>query len=360
MTSPLFAAIGHQPDWACIAAMIGGMRERERRTARPLTRGELASLMDCVPPRVTSRFTIGKTPTHPGIEAVYIETFIRPDELAGRPGMAVLRKVQQAIAAAGREGAQIATLGGFTSILVEAGAKIPTQAPVLTSGNSLTAALILRGVERALAMLGRSLADETVLVIGASGDIGSGVSRWLAGRCRLLLLAARNRARLETEAARLQSCGNVAIRPDAAQAMAEATVVIAAASTAGTAFPLDGCRPDTILCDAGYPKNLETAVPPGVRLFHGGMGRIAGGMASHDGLLERFYRFPASNVAHGCMLEGALLALAGRFEPFSCGRGRITADRIDEIWRLACAHDIAPAPLFNAAGRWPAECVHAL
>lgn len=147
MAPPLFAAIGHQQDWPSIAAMVNGMRRRERAEARSLPREELETLVDFLPPRVTSRFRVGGREAGHSIEAVYIETFIRPEELAGRPGKSVLAKVQRAIEAAAREGARIATLGGFTSILVEAGVAVPDPTPALTSGNTLTAALILRGVE---------------------------------------------------------------------------------------------------------------------------------------------------------------------------------------------------------------------
>lgn len=352
-----FAAIGHQQDWSSLAAMVNGFRQREREGARALSQEELAALVDFLPPRVTSRFRVGGAPYGQGIEAVYIETFIRPEELACRPGRDVLEKVQRAIEVAGREGVRVATLGGFTSILVEAGARIPYGAPALTSGNTLTAALIIRGIERALALLGRSLADEKVLVIGASGDIGSGVSRWLAGRTRTLTLAARNLARLEREQAALRSAGDVRITTDVEKSLGEATLVIAAASTTDRQFSLKRCMPGTLLCDAGYPKNLEDRIPRGVRLFHGGMGCIAGGLESHDGLLERFYRFPLPNAAHGCMLEGAVLALAGRHESYSQGRGHITPERIEEIWSLAEAHGTAPV-LFNAAGVWAEERIH--
>lgn len=357
MAGSEFAAIGHQQDWPSIAAMVNGFRQQEREGARALSREEMTTLVDFLPPRVTSRFRVWGAPKRPGIEAVYIETFIRPEELAGRPGREVLEKVQRAIEVAGREGVRVATLGGFTSILVEAGAKIPEGAPALTSGNTLTAALILRGIERALDLLGRSLSDEKVLVIGASGDIGSGVSRWLAGRTQTLTLAARNLARLEREQAALSAAGDVRITTDIDSALGKATLVVAAASTTDHPISLQRCRPGTVLCDAGYPKNLEVRIPTGVRVFHGGMGCI-GGIESHDGLLERFYRFPLRNTAHGCMLEGAVLTLAGRHESFSQGRGRITPERIEEIWSLAEVNGTIPAPLFNSAGLWAEERAH--
>lgn len=351
MTRPIFAAIGHQPDWSSIASMVDGVRQRERADAKPLCHDALTAIMDNTPPRVTSRFKVGEH----GVESIYIETFIRPDELGGLLGKEVFGKVERAIAVASREGARVVTLGGFTSIFVEAGAKVPEGAPALTSGNSLTAALIVRGVERALSLLDRNLATEDALVIGAGGDIGSGVSRWLAGRCRSLTLAARNLQRLERERDGLANSAQISVTNDVAGSLDKATLIIAAASTTDSPFPLDHCRAGTLLCDAGYPKNLASSAPQGVRLFHGGMGKIFGGIPSHDGMLERFYRFPRHGVAHGCMLEGAVLALAGRYESYSRGRGNITPERIEKIWSLAVEQGVSPAPLFDDAGLWPEE-----
>jgi predicted amino acid dehydrogenase len=60
-------------------------------------------------------------------------------------------------------------------------------------------------------------------------------------------------------------------------------------------------------------------------------------------------------VVHGCMLEGGVLAMAGRFEAFSTGRGRITPDRVEEMWKLAGTCGVSLAPLFNEIGVWPEE-----
>jgi hypothetical protein len=55
------------------------------------------------------------------------------------------------------------------------------------------------------------------------------------------------------------------------------------------------------------------------------------------------------------MLEGAVLAMAGRFERYSAGRGRISPERVEEIWQLAGQFDVSLAPLFDGAGLWPEE-----
>jgi hypothetical protein len=44
------------------------------------------------------------------------------------------------------------------------------------------------------------------------------------------------------------------------------------------------------------------------------------------------------------------LALEGRFEPFSQGRGFITPQRVEEIESIASHHGIHLAPLYNADG----------
>jgi fatty aldehyde-generating acyl-ACP reductase len=58
-------------------------------------------------------------------------------------------------------------------------------------------------------------------------------------------------------------------------------------------------------------------------------------------------------VVHGCLLEGMALALEGRFEPFSRGRGFITRERVEEIEAIAACHGIYLAPFYNADGPLP-------
>jgi predicted amino acid dehydrogenase len=173
-----------------------------------------------------------------------------------------------------------------------------------------------------------------------------------------LLVAARNRERLESAAAQWRNFGRVDASTDVAELLRQSTIVIAAASTAEPTFALNACMPSAIVCDAGYPKNIRIA-PDGAgrRVFWGGMGWLASGIKSDNGLVGLFYRFPAANAVHGCMLEGAVLAMAGRFEAFSTGRGRITLARLEEMWRLAEACGVSLAPLFDGDGLWPEECV---
>jgi fatty aldehyde-generating acyl-ACP reductase len=356
MTSnaPVFATLGHTESWAQVGAILHALRPPG---LAPLTDDELRQVVPWVPPRTVARISVAAAPSAVRVHGIYIDTFITPDELALGPTRRVLDKVRDGIRAAQSEGVRIATLGGFTSILLEAmKADMPTG-PVLTTGNTLAAALIVRGVERAIRLLGRELERESLLVIGATGDVGSTCARCFAGRTRQLLLAARHRERLDSMAQILRESGPVAASTNVAELVPQATLVVAAASTTEPAFALAACAPDALICDAGYPKNIRAVAGDAARrrLFWGGMGVLGGGLHSDDGTLAKFYSFPVANAAHGCMLEAAVLAIAGRFEPYSVGRGRISPERVEEMWGLARACGVSLAPLFGGDGVWPEE-----
>ena len=131
----------------------------------------------------------------------------------------------------------------------------------------------------------------------------------------------------------------------------EADVVICAASLVSPSLLLGRITPDAIVCDAGYPKNLSaSAQMPGVKIFFGGLGQITGGLTFAPDFHGILNRHPFPDVVHGCLLEGMALALEGRFEAFSHGRGHITPERVEEIESIAARHGIYLAPLYNADG----------
>ena len=206
---------------------------------------------------------------------------------------------------------------------------------------------------------GRELSGSTLLIVGATGDVGSGCARCLAPFVKRVMLCARNAERLRTLAAELEADGTeveIATRLEHVQFAAD--IVICAASLASPSLCLNGVAPEAIICDAGYPKNLTARGDLiDARIFFGGLGQIAGGLSFIPDFKGVLNRHPFPDVAHGCLLEGMALALARRFEPFSQGRGFITRERVEEIESLAAMHGIHLAPLYNAEG--PLECMSA-
>jgi predicted amino acid dehydrogenase len=351
-----FALIGHQESWSQIYRIVDHLRSPEK---PPVSRETLRDIVPWIPPRSIFRLRLTSPRNGRTVEGAYVESFLTPDELAGGAGALrrSIEKVESAIDAAARTGARLAALGGFTSIVIEGREQGPGQTGdlALTTGNTLTAALIVKGVERAAALAGARLDCATLLVIGATGDIGSACTRYLSKRVRRVLLAGRRRDRIEQLAGELQRAGiDASGSTDVEALLPNADIVIGAASLTQPTFDLRGCRPGVIVCDAGYPKNLHAATSH-ARVFWGGLGQLLGGWESDSDLVESFYSFPAKFIAHGCMLEGMVLALADRFEPFSIGRGRITPAKIDEMWTLAEQQGVALAPFFDGRGCWETE-----
>jgi fatty aldehyde-generating acyl-ACP reductase len=339
-----------------MARIVSALRSLPR---APLPEDELRQIVPWIPPRVVTRLHVASA-RGGDVPGVYIETFITPEELRVHAFRRAIEKVNDAVRCAAREGCRIASLGGFTSIVLEGRTEVPAgcERLSLTTGNTLTVALIGQGIAGASRHLGMALSDATLLVVGSTGDIGSGCAAWLGSRVRRLLLAARHPDRLRRQEASLRRAGVKArASRDVEALLSEADIVVCAASMSEPQLDLLRLRPGALVCDAGYPKNVRgtSQGPGGPRIFWGGMGRLAEGWKAESGVLDAVYGFPVPWVAHGCLLEGMVLALARRYEPFSQGRGRITPERVDEIWALAREQGVEVAPFFGPDGLWPGQ-----
>ena len=342
-----FALVAHFETWDRAAAAISLLRGPDR---PPIPADDIRDILPWIPARTCSRVTVGSSQGHQ-VHGVYIDSFIPPDRLDRRFLRENLARVYEAAQYAIREGARIVTLGGFSSILLEGKMDLLPSHPetAFTTGNTLTVALIVSGVERALKLAGRDLAESNVLIIGASGDVGSGCARCLAPRVRRLLLCARNPDRLNKLAGEFSGLdGRITADTDLPRLSQEADVVICAASLTASDMLLDELPPGSIVCDAGYPKNLSGHFAPrGCPVFYGGLGQASGGITLDPDLLGIMYPYASGNLTHGCLLEGIVLALAQRYEPFSQGRGLITPEKVDEIWHMAQKHGIGLPSLVN-------------
>lgn len=345
-----FALIGHQESWRAAADVLAVLRGPQH---TPLPDEEIKDLLPWIPPRAMCNVEVGSIS---GAQArgLYIDSFIPPDRLESAYVHENITRVRGAAAYATSAKAKIVGLGGFSSILIEGNFdQLPERRDsVFTTGNTLTVGFIVQGIRKMCARAGRELCRSTLLIVGATGDVGSGCARCLAPTVRRVLLNARNVERLRRLAAELEAAGiEVEIATKLERFSTAADVVICAASLASPSLLLNRIAPEAIVCDAGYPKNLSaSAEMPGARVFFGGLGQVTGGMRFAPDFRGVLNRHPFPDVVHGCLLEAMALALEGRFEPFSEGRGFITPERVDEIATIAARHGIYLAPLYNGAG----------
>jgi len=345
-----FALIGHQESWKAAADVLTVLRG-PRHT--PLPDDEIRDILPWIPPRTVCHVEVGSTA---GAKArgVYIDSFIPPDRLDASWVHENLVRVRGAAACAIKAGARIVSLGGFSSILIEGNFdQLPGKHDtVFTTGNTLTVGFIVEAIRKICERDGRNPKKSTLLIVGATGDVGSGCARCLAPDVGRILLNARNAERLRRLAAELEADDvPVEIATDLRQFSSPADVVICAASLPSPSLLLGRMAPDALICDAGYPKNLSpSGEMPGATVFFGGLGQIKSGLKFSPDFNGILNRHPFPDVVHGCLLEGMALALEGRYEPFSQGRGFITPERVGEIAAIAARHGIFLAPLYNADG----------
>jgi predicted amino acid dehydrogenase len=306
-----FALIGHQESWRSAADVLAVLRGAER--AR-LPDEEIREIFPWIPPRAVCNVEIASA-TGAKARGLYIDCFIPPDRLDCDYLHDNVGRVRAAAACAINRGARIVSLGGFSSILIEGNFdQLPERSgTVFTTGNTLTVAFIVQGIRKMCALDGREISKSTLLIIGATGDVGSGCARCLTPFVKRVMLCARNAERLRTLAAELEADGSeveIATRLD--QLPFAADIVICAASLASPSLRLGRIAPEAIICDAGYPKNLN---PRGdmtdARVFFGGLGQIAGGLSFMPDFKGVLNRHPFLDVA---LLPGARAhhARAGR------------------------------------------------
>jgi fatty aldehyde-generating acyl-ACP reductase len=270
---------------------------------------------------------------------IYVDVFLLPTRT---PALrAALVKVRAACRQAAATGARIGVLGGFSSIVGEqTGARLTDEFGLpFTTGNTLTAAVIATQVERAAS----DLAAPTIAVVGAAGDVGSGVCRILHSKGLELLLVGRARPpleRLAIELAGQRVCSW-------AEAAPQADCVVLVASTMHGAISLASVPKHAMVLDAGHPPNARPS--PGLRYA------MAGRVTHHHkprGEIPQFIeQGGGAGEFHACLVEGEVLAFEQRWEAFSTGRGNIRPEQASEIQGLARRHGIEPAPLhWNADG----------
>ena len=345
-----FAVIGHQDSWQNIENFVNSLRSHEQ---EKLSLEKIKNIFPFIPPRVLFKVKV-KSATGMEINGVYIDSFIDPDKLDFKYTKGNINKVLKAACCAEKAGACIASLGGFTSIVQEGNFdSFPKNGTKFTTGNTLTAAYIVKGIEKAVLQCNINLVDSNLLIVGATGDIGMACVSYFKNKVKQLLLCARNLNRLEKLAhCLLKENVNASHHISVDELLPDADIIICVASTSDLKFSI--CKKNTLICDAGYPKNLNKQINDNkeVYLFHGGMGQVSKGFYFNPDYSDSIYQYPASGIAHGCVLEAMVLAFENKIESYSTGKGNITLNKIEEIYACGLKHGITLAPFYNANGLW--------
>ena len=257
------------------------------------------------------------------------------------------RRVLSAARSASRHGAKIIGLGAFTSVVGDAGHTIAERSPIaVTSGNSLTAAAAVMAARVGVEKMGlSSLRDRCAMVVGATGSIGSAVSRMLAREVKSLVLISRTAEKvkalqqyIQAQYPSLQLEGGTS----ADAYLENCEVIISATSAFGERIlDISKCKPGAVICDVARPQDLspeEAALRPDVLVIDSGEIKLPGQVdVGYNIGLEQ-------GVVFACMAETILLTLEGRFEHYTLGRD-FDLTKTEEMLRLFKKHGFQLAPL---------------
>jgi fatty aldehyde-generating acyl-ACP reductase len=293
------------------------------------------------PPQLLERVQV-TSPTGKTIEGAYIDSCFVPEMLSRFK--TARRKVLNAMELAQKNGIDITALGGFTSIIFENFNLLKEQqirATTLqwerfTTGNTHTAWVICRQVETNAPRVGIDLRQARVAVVGATGDIGSAVCRWLTQRTGVaeLLLVARQQQPLLDLQGELGGGRILSLE----EALPEADVVVWVASLPST-LSIDGesLRRPCLMIDGGYPKNLDSKVAgEGVHVLKGGI--VEFGTDIGWQMMEMVEMDRPQRQMFACFAEAMLLDFEGLHTNFSWGRNNIDIARMEWIGDASLRH----------------------
>lgn len=279
-----------------------------------------------------------------GVRSAYAETSgyfitcpLTSKQMVTLPEKWVIGKIIKAGKLAEKLGVKIVGLGAMTSVVGDAGITIANNLQIaVTTGNSYTVATALQGTKKAAELMGIDLAEANVLVVGATGSIGSVCARILARDVRYLTLLARNRQRLDSLAQRiLQESGlAVKISQDVKEAVKQADVIITVTGSAEAVIDVMDLKPGAVVCDVARPRDVSkraAALRKDVLVIEGGVVDVPGEVDFGFN-----FGFPP-RTSYACMAETMILAMEKRFESFTLGRD-LTVEQVDEIARLAEKH----------------------
>ena len=293
------------------------------------------------PPQLVENVEV-KSATGISIEGSYIDSCFVPEMLSRFK--TARRKVLNAMELAQKKGINITALGGFTSIIFENFNLLQHKQirntslewERFTTGNTHTAWVICKQLEINAPRIGIDLKKATVAVIGATGDIGSAVCRWLINKTGIseLLMVARQQEPLAL--LRKELDGGTITSLD--EALPQADVVVWVASMPKTIeIDTDNLKKPCLMIDGGYPKNLDEKFQgDNIYVLKGGIVEFFNDIGWN--MMELAEMQNPQREMFACFAEAMILEFEKCHTNFSWGRNNISLEKMEFIGAASLKH----------------------
>ncbi len=266
------------------------------------------------------------------------------------------RRIEEAfeIAAEHKNIETILALGGFTSIvaskMTQFKKKHRSKRVFSTAGSYLTAASILESIQESADFLGYNPSKSEITVLGASGSIGTKCVPRLAKLFNKINLTARNKSKLEVFVEEAQIKNAVIFPADKnADAVKDSQFVVTITSNPENIISASDCNIGTVICDAGYPKNVFNGSNIKDRyIYPGGLVETPWDFDFESaGIYTELPKELRNKGLYGCWAEGIVLALENNLD-FEAEMKQLPIEKgIEKILNMAKKHGILPANIRN-------------
>jgi len=293
------------------------------------------------PPQLVENVEV-KSATGISIEGSYIDSCFVPEMLSRFK--TARRKGLNAMELAQKKGINITALGGFTSIIFENFNLLQHKQirntslewERFTTGNTHTAWVICKQLEINAPRIGIDLKKATVAVIGATGDIGSAVCRWLINKTGIseLLMVARQQEPLALLQKELD--GGTITSLD--EALPQADIVVWVASMPKTIeIDTDNLKKPCLMIDGGYPKNLDEKFQgENIYVLKGGIVEFFNDIGWN--MMELAEMQNPQREMFACFAEAMILEFEKCHTNFSWGRNNISLEKMEFIGAASLKH----------------------
>ena len=293
------------------------------------------------PPQLVENVEV-KSATGISIEGSYIDSCFVPEMLSRFK--TARRKVLNAMELAQKKGINITALGGFTSIIFENFNLLQHKQirntslewERFTTGNTHTAWVICKQLEINAPSIGIDLKKATVAVIGATGDIGSAVCRWLIHKTGIseLLMVARQQEPLALLQKELDGGTVTSLN----EALPQADIVVWVASMPKTiVIDTDNLKKPCLMIDGGYPKNLDEKFQgENIYVLKGGIVEFFNDIGWN--MMELAEMQNPQREMFACFAEAMILEFEKCHTNFSWGRNNISLEKMEFIGAASLKH----------------------
>lgn len=296
----------------------------------------IRQMLKYAPPFKASDIT-GVASRHNEIAGCFVTCPLTARQMTTLPEPFVMDKIIRAGKLAQSSGAKVLGLGAFTSVVGDAGITVAKHLSIpVTTGNSYTVATAIEGAKMAAALMGHSLETANVVIVGATGSIGSVCACLLAREVRCLNLVGKDEVKLHKLANKvLYETGLVVkISRDVKHSLRDADIVICVTNSVEVLINPEDLKPGAVVCDVSRPRNVSRQVAElrnDVLVIEGGLVEVPGNV---DFNLN--FGFPPG-MAYACMAETMVLALEKKYESYTLGR-ELNVEQVLEIQKLAKKH----------------------